>query len=298
MLIRSLFLLGWVLVAPLCFADDIYIRLKPKVTVNHLNISLKEIATVTVNSSNPAMLDRLILKPVVHLSSLVNPVKLTRQQIENSLTQAGLKDAAVISWGGVDSILIYGKSQVVDLSPWMRSVADSMSQKNGTQTDFKLMNVYESVEVPMGKVEPRANLEKVRRYGDEIQIPFSIFVDGKLSATRTAHLKMQATNLLTGDALNRNKDLQKVSSAQLPYMPGSSDQLVELSSNEQNKSFLIKKNQHVRILVQDAAVEIESEGVSLSSANVGDEIKVRRMSSQDVLIGRAIEPNVVVVGGL
>ena len=81
MLVRLLLLISLTSVN-WCFADDIYIRLKPELTMDHSDVYLRDIVSSITSNIQQRQIDRLLAERVTKLSSHEDPIKLSRKDIE------------------------------------------------------------------------------------------------------------------------------------------------------------------------------------------------------------------------
>jgi hypothetical protein len=216
-----------------------------------------------------------------------------------------------ITWGPVNSTIIRAKEREVDLSAgidaakaWLVRQVASQSGKS----EFELVsNRFERMALPNGKVEQRPDFEKANQQGLEIRIPLDIYLNGNYYAQRSMVFKSRMTTQLQlgleqNTTQNSVKDeayhQQKKESVQpAPNSYGGNVQKIDSAQEKQDNLYLINKNQEVEVIVREGAVQVESRGIALSDAKVGDELRVKRADSKNDFIGHADEFGRVIVGG-
>lgn len=287
-----------------CLADDIYIRLRPEVTLEHSNIYLRDIASVTTSSDDHQKIEKLLAEQIAKMGIHESTMRLSRHDVESIISKHRPDLRESIIFGGAESVSVQGR-QAVSLAPEMDSLATWVMQRVGPQLGAVELTVMtkntEFHDVPMGAVEKRPLFEQTRRSGQDIHIPILVSVDGRVYAKPVLHFRLQPIH---GAAALDRTVFPLVSASHATTKIASSltgaamDGVTHTDDSDLpgKKSFLITKNQLVRIVVQDGVIRIESDGISLANANVGDEVKVRRGDNPDVLVGHVSGPNTVVVG--
>jgi hypothetical protein len=307
-MIRVLLVLALFFASNICFSDEIFIRLKPEVELEHLDVYLADIATVV---SDEETLDRspLMTMPIVKFKSLAAPVTLSLQDVEAAVAKYVAPEK--ITWGPVNSTIIRAKEREVDLSAgidaakaWLVRQVASQSGKS----EFELVsNRFERMALPNGKIEQRPDFEKANQQGLEIRIPLGIYLNGNYYARRSmvfkSHMATQMQlELEQNTTQNSVKDeayhQQKKESVQpVPNSYGGNVQKIDSAKEKQDNLYLINKNKEVEVIVREGAVQVESRGIALSDAKVGDELRVKRPDSKNDFIGHVDEFGRVIVGG-
>lgn len=283
-------------------AGDVYVRIKSEVTLDHLNVYLGDVATVTADTTDRQMPERLLREPVAHLATLAIPTRIGKQEIEQSLLKRKLDGREDFVFGGPDFIVVYGKRQTISLMPQLDYMANWLAERLSIQLEVVnltlMTNNVKLTDVPMGKVEQRALFEQIRLSGNDIRIPLSVSVDGHIYAKPIIQFRLD-TKHARSDSERPARLTQSVNNAVVrPVVQSQAVADVYAASQISlvKKNFLIKKGQHVRIVVQEGSIQIESEGVAMMDADVGDMVKVRRIDGKDMLIGRVLGSDTVVIG--
>lgn len=279
--------------SPWCLAEDVYVHLKPQVTLDHLDVKLGDVASIMTDTDNSRTLQRLIHMPIAKLDSLAVPVSLTRERIDQQLLKLLPELHESISWGGVTAVSIDGKKQAIDLEPYMDQLAAGLMEKitpRWGNVEMTLMNNrMEWMDAPMGKVSIQPHMQQIQWTGRDIRIPLSISVDGRFYTKPIVHFKVRPVKD-TGfsDAFNSNVQSNNENGGL------ATNTITPRPSPE--KSTLVKKNQPIRIMAQAGTIQIESAGIALSDGIAGEQLTVRRVGANDTLIGRVSEDGAVIVG--
>lgn len=259
-------------------------------------VRLSDIAAIT-EDSNEKVLERTLAQVVVAHLGDTTARTLTREDIERTLFRSNptLQDSVV--WGGADLVVIRSGVQSVDLTQKIDQLADQVLQILGTRlgpVELTLVSRHaDKLEVPaVAKIEEILAIEKAAWAAREVRVPVQIFVDGKKYTETMVKFRWRA------------KQGQQRVSQEIVYndsKPGAADNpLLTVASLQpqaaENVKFLIQKGQRVRLIMHDGDIDIESEGVAISSANIGDLVKVRREDGSDLLVGRVSGPDTVIVG--
>lgn len=279
--------------SPWCFAEDVYIHLKPQVTLDHLDVKLGDVASITTDTDNSRTLKRLVHVPLAKFDSLAVPVSLTREQIEQQLLKLLPELHENISWGGVTAVSIDGKKQAIDLEPYIDQLAAGLIGKITPRlgnVELTLMNnKMESMGAPMGKVRLQPHMQQTQWIGGDIRIPLSIFVDERFYTKPIVHFKVRPV---------KGTGFSDASGSNVQSSNGDGDLATKTIASHRNpeKSALVKKNQPILIMAQAGAIQIESAGIALSDGFAGDQLRVRRVGENDTLIGRVSGDGAVIVG--
>lgn len=279
-----------------CLAQGIYLRLKSEAVVTLPTVRLSDVAAITENSGEPGLEQKLAHIVVAYFGDTASKT-LTRQDIERTLfrNSPALQDS--VAWGGADFVTIRGGAQSIDLTKKIDQLANQVIEvleSHWGTVELTLVNrPAGKLEVPaVAKVEEILSIEKAVWTANEIRVPIQIFVEGKKYTETMVKFRWRA-----------RQELQRVSQEIVgkDAKPGAADNplpsVVSLQPQTvENVKFLIQKGQRVHLIIHEGHIDIESEGVAVSGANMGELVKVRRGDGSDLLVGRVRGPDTVVVG--
>lgn len=78
-------------------------------------------------------------------------------------------------------------------------------------------------------------------------------------------------------------------------MPTTEQRGSPAADTDMTKPYLVSRQQKVTVLLESDGMRIESEGIALADARMGEQVRVRRTSGNVELAGRAIRQGVVLV---
>lgn len=257
--------------------------MKPVAILDHLDVKLEDVASVTTNSdSSPGQ--KLLLASITHLDSLAAPAKLKREDINQRLLKY-LPQRDNIVWGGATTTSIYGKKQVINLQPPIDQLAGELISTMSPQLgSFELTLVNQKLELvnaPMGLIRFRPDIRLLQWTANDFHIPLSVFVDDKLYAKPIVHFKIHSAPTLAFRA--------ESSPIQGQILPMN-------TSPSPTKEVLVKKDQPIRIMAKTGTIQIESSGIALADGKAGDRLTIHRNGTTDTLIGRVSQNGTVIVG--
>lgn len=275
-----------------CFADStIYIKLDSEVAVDHFVLQLGDVATVITN--NPSQSSQMLRLPIVNLQTLTSPIRITKNQIEKALLADMPEIQNQITWAGGESVLVSGAKHEIKLDAIIeesrRQLTDMMANQDASIQILSL-NRFAKLLVPMGTVEHQLHFERAKRLAGNISIPLDILVDGNVFATPVLKFK-----IVGGQSPNDSTDVkQELKENRAKQAVPNSDKVKDVS-NADESGLLIQKNQHVKVIYDDGPIHIESEGIALSDARLGELVKIKRTESADFYTGQAQARGVIVV---
>lgn len=295
---RSLFFnaLALLLFTSNCLAQDIYLRLKPEVEAVLPTVRLGDVAVITQGTRTPALEQKLAGVVVANFGDTPSKI-LTRQNIEETLSRSYPALQGGIVWGGADQIVIRGGVRSINLTKKIDQLAYQIIRMLGPHTGTVELTLVspqlDKLEVPaIAKIDEVLAIEKTTWSSNEVRVPIQIFMNGQKYTETMVKFRwrvQQGQQRISQEVAHKTS---KPGAANSPLDPAVSlqPQMVE------NVKFLIQKGQRVHLIMHDGDIDIESEGIAISNANIDDLVKVRRESSSDLFVGRVSGPSTVIVG--
>ena len=286
-------------------AEEAFIRLRQHVSLDSVVVQLGDVADITTRA--PATAVRLRSVEIARFRSLVNPVKLTRAEVDVSLRHHGVPLGS-IAWGGSSEVVISGRLGHVDLTPGIDEAARQLMGRFGQRGGVAIRVVDSGGEAlaPPGAVSIRPDMGSMRQYGQTIELPLWVEVDGirvakpqlRFEIFRDAFdISTSEVRLKTSSELEFPLDRIAGMTGTEPSKPAHEPyQAQHINAQDtKDKNLLVAKDRLVRILIEAGTVQLEGQGVSLADAHQGEMVRVRRTSNNDEFLGRAIGRDLVLV---
>ena len=294
------FLLLLVFFSQFSLAEDIYIELMPEATIDRHDVHLSDIAKLTSNDLNlKASLSKLV---IVKLDSLGIPFKISKIEIEKVTQERMHMLSGSIVWSNAEFCLVRPELHPVDLSRGVDITAMTL-MKNVKVKGVELLSTDTQlplVAAPRVKIEQRPNFQEARMMGSNITIPLYVFADNRLIAKPALHFRFREVKPNAIQSVGytfASKEEVYASNLEDSEVDDAKTDAEYIMTPVKKKQFLIQKNQHVKLLIKSGMLEVESQGIAMSNAYLGDQVKVRKLSGSEVLFGRAQEAGVIVLDG-
>lgn len=257
---------------------------------------LGDVAVITQGTRTPALEQKLAGVVVANFGDTPSKI-LTRQNIEETLSRSYPALQGGIVWGGADQIVIRGGVRSINLTKKIDQLAYQIIRMLGPHTGTVELTLVspqlDKLEVPaIAKIDEVLAIEKTTWSSNEVRVPIQIFMNGQKYTETMVKFRwrvQQGQQRISQEVAHKTS---KPGAANSPLDPAVSlqPQMVE------NVKFLIQKGQRVHLIMHDGDIDIESEGIAISNANIDDLVKVRRESSSDLFVGRVSGPSTVIVG--
>jgi hypothetical protein len=275
---------GWLLLvlgmlAQAARAEDAFLSLRPQVSVDHSVVLLGDVVEVTARQ--PAIAERLHGIELARFSSLAKPAKLSRAEIDGLLNQRGALPSGGIAWGGSTEVVISGRLRRIDLAPGIDGAASQLMQALGPghAVVIRVLDNGGDVMAPPGRTSVRPEMGALYRFGQTVDVPLAVEVDGIAVARPIVRFEVSRSPL---------------DSAQFDPAPRRAAAPVSVDRGSPAE-LSVEKDRPVRIVVEAGSVRLEGEGTALADAREGDTVKVRRATGGTELLGRAAGPGLVLV---
>jgi len=273
---------------------DVFISLRDSAEVDQAAIRLSDIAEIT--AKYPEEREYLGGLIVAHCPNLTALCHLHMNDIAVALqSQSGIR----VFWGGNETVAVRGRKHSFSLLPAIESVAIRLvramdqGQPLSVGTDGRLT----SVNVPPGTVDVRPDFKYLRWVRDSIELPLDVVVEGGYAIrpiivfTVQRQRSIQSATPTTPDS---RKELKAVSSSSRYSQKERQESDAALNTNSLSRT-LVGRNKEVRIRLVGGPVEIETDGIALADAGLGEYVNVRRTNGPGGFRGRVVERGVVVV---
>lgn len=288
MLIRILSLMSAVLLSPPLYAieakAEVFVALRPTATVEGRVVRLGDVAAVTTRGASEQ--GKYLSIEVSRLASLASPARVTREDIVRRVNTDHPELSGRLVWGGSNEVLVSGKPQRVDLETATNAAATYLMGRlgGGDLISLRLLDSQTAIEVPPGNVRSRPDMQAATRSGAVVEVPVIVEVDGVLAARPVLRF-----------AVSRSPRAGNQAAAESATMPTTEQRGSPAADTDMTKPYLVSRQQKVTVLLESDGMRIESEGIALADARMGEQVRVRRTSGNVELAGRAIRQGVVLV---
>jgi len=272
-----------------CLAESVFVNLRHEAEIDNVKVRLSDIAEII--TQNGSVAEQLGSAVVYECASFAPPCRLTkRDAMASTLAQARQLGADVI-WGSNEVVTVRGRMRTLSLSPAIDQAAIRILQRiaNGHPLALKVMEGPTLIEAPPGKVDFKPEFERIRWVDGNIELPINVRVNGSSVAKPIVRYALQR-NLISASAEQGDDKQQHFKRTAGSMVNVQGDSMVQNS-----ESSPIIKNRKVRLLVDSGTVRIETEGVALENASIGESVVVRRPNSLADVHGRAIDRGIVLV---
>lgn len=277
--------------AGICQAASVFVDLKPEASVAQRDIRLADIAHIVSRDSQSLLAERLGNLTVSRCVSLAQKCRLMLAPIVAEVDARASELGISVVWGANQSTVITGRTQSLSLATAVDQggawIVGAIAQGNPV-----LVSVVEgpmTIDVPPGQARLQPGFSQIRRLGDYVDLPIQVLVDGiEVARTSIRYLVRQGNNPgSSGSALaapvpNPSLAMPSVTEEQKPGTNGLS-----------RTSVAVSKDQRVRLLVESGLVKIETDGIALADAELGESVRVRRTNGLAAVTGRAIDHGTV-----
>lgn len=270
--------------APVSPQSDVFVTLRPAAEVKHRTVLLGDVATIAVRI--PAEQQEWSALEIARPESFATPVHLTRAAIADRLASLRPEWRGRLYWGGSEEVVVSGQSQQFDLEPAVSKAAIFLLERLGGK-DRVTLRVEEGsgkISIPFGVVHCRPDLQAANFLGAYAEVPLLLDVDGK-PVTR------QLVRFAVLRAPRRAAQAESGVQVQATDVPDAGAQVQVHAS-----PYLVARQKPVTLLLDMEGIRIESEGIALDNARLGDVVRVRRANGNAELAGKVVREGVVQVG--
>lgn len=286
-------------------AEAVFVTLKTRATVASTQIRLGDIADVV--SSDSSLAQRVTALRVRSMSAGSETLHLSREEIEAAIAKLDQRLAAKLEWGSNGSVLVspapreFRIDDAVDQAgAW---IAERVSQAG--EFEISLKSDPAPVNAIADSVTGRPDLRGMQRVGTEIRVPIKILVDGVERGERIAVYEVvrretpAATSRRGSPATDAQpeKSRSRLDPSVAPQGFATNSPQPASPAKGPAQGYVVSKDGPVRIVFDDGHLRIESDGIALANAGVGEPVKVRRVRDEIVLEGKATGPNMVLING-
>ena len=301
-------------------APVIELELRDQVWLDHASIRLADLAKVNVEGDAAHAVNQVLQQIELGQAPRIAYVDtVTRAQIEALLRRRSGNLAYQLQWRGAASVAVRSQAQTLDNAKLEQVARLALSQQIGSgfeQVEIVLASPLQQVEVPLGEVQIRARAlttpvlqARMPVWLDvlvagavyrSVVVPFNVQVQQKVFVAKHAisagsvvgrddvELKLESVLGLSAPALRELpanwRTAQSIRAGQV------------LSEAMMSKEGMVLRGDKVRVQLRVGMVQIETEGVAMSSARPGQMLEVRREKNHDVVVGRVSADGSVVIG--
>jgi flagella basal body P-ring formation protein FlgA len=296
---------------------DVRIALRANAAVAGVEAKLGDLADIGVD--DPALAAELGAVVVAAVPRQGYTEVFTREQVASRVRQHVATER--IEWSGAAQVRVRGLGQQIPLEQLSDAAVRALSHALAGQyatLSLKPLAKVSAITVPAGAVELQARMPAAQRLAPRMSALVEVRIDGQLYTTVPVWFAVRATQnaldareaLGPGTGLAQSAfdivpvDVTKLATVpadaalaglqlRRPLQPGQ-----PLSANLVERRPAVARDARVAVRVVAGAVTIETTGVALSDARLGEAVQVRNPRSQEAFAARVVGEGVVQVGAL
>lgn len=271
---------------PAPISSDVFVTLHDAVAVRSRMVLLGEVAIVAAH--DPAEQAEWAALEIAHPESLATPMHLTRRSIARRLASLRPEWRGQLLWGGSQEVVVSGQPQQVDLDPAVSKAAVFLLERLGgrDRVTLRLEEGGGRVSVPFGIARCSPDLQAANMIGAYAEVPVVVDVDGKPAMRQ----------MLRFAVLRTSRRVDRAASAVEAETSAAADAVQPVQMPADASAYLVARQKPVTLLLDMDGIRIESEGIALDNARLGDLVRVRRANGNAEVSGKVVQQGVVQVG--
>lgn len=295
------------------------LELREQVWLDRPSIRLADLAKVNAEGEAAHAVNKVLQQIELGQAPRIAYVDtISRAQIETVLRRRSGKLAYQLHWRGAASVAVHSQAQTLDNAKLEQVAKLALSQQIGSgfeQVEMVLASPLPPVEVPMGEVQMRARALSAPVLQARMPVWLDVLVAGTVYRSVVVPFNVQVQQkvfvakhpISAGSVVGRDdvelklESVLGLSAPALRELPANwrTAQSIRagqvLSQAMMSQEGMVLRGDKVRVQVRLGAIQIETEGVAMSSARPGQKLEVRREKNHDVVVGRVSADGSVVI---